>query len=87
MIWRLYYLRLSVCTKLPEEGVQQSNEEAVKWFRLAADQGLAEAQYNLGVAYSTGNGVKLNKATAKAWYQKACANGYKPACDVLKNKK
>jgi len=67
------------------QGVQQSKEEAVKWFRLAADQGLAEAQYNLGVAYSNGKGVKLNKATAKAWYKKACANGYKPACDVLKN--
>ncbi|NTW69841.1 MAG: SEL1-like repeat protein [Chlorobiaceae bacterium] len=48
---------------------------------------MAEAQFNLGNAYSKGEGVKLNKATAKAWYQKACANGSQPACDVLKKKK
>ena len=32
-------------------GVEQSDAEAVKWYRLAADQGDAYAQNNLGVMY------------------------------------
>jgi Sel1 repeat len=29
----------------------------VKWFRKAAEQNLADAQYNLGVCYDSGEGV------------------------------
>ena len=32
-------------------GVPQDDAEAAKWFRLAAEQGDAEAQHNLGVMY------------------------------------
>ena len=31
------------------EGVPQDYAEAVKWYRLAAEQGDARAQYNLGL--------------------------------------
>jgi len=31
------------------EGVPQDYAEAVKWYRLAAEQGYAAAQFNLGV--------------------------------------
>ena len=31
-------------------GVPQDKAEAVKWFRYAADQGGAQAQYNLGLS-------------------------------------
>ena len=31
-------------------GVEQDYEEAVKWWRLAAEQGNAEAQNNLAIA-------------------------------------
>ena len=79
-----YNLEVSYANGL---GVDKNFEEAIKWFLAAANQGMAEAQYNMGNAYSKGEGVEVNKATAKAWLQKACANGYKPACDVLKNKK
>jgi len=34
------------------KGVPEDDKEAVKWFQLAAEQGNAIAQYNLGVAYS-----------------------------------
>ena len=30
------------------EGVPQDDAEAVRWYRLAAEQGYASAQYNLG---------------------------------------
>ena len=33
------------------EGVPENNAEAVKWFRKAADQGFADAQFNLGRMY------------------------------------
>ncbi len=34
--------------------------EAVRWYRLAADQGYAAAQYNLGIMYASGLGVPLD---------------------------
>jgi TPR repeat protein len=34
-------------------GVDKSRVEAVKWYRLAAEQGLAEAQCNLGIMNET----------------------------------
>lgn len=36
----------------------RDNTEAVKWFRMAAEQGDAEAQLNLGNAYCYGHGVE-----------------------------
>ena len=36
------------------EGVEEDFKEAVKWYQ-AADQGFANAQYNLGVIYANGN--------------------------------
>jgi uncharacterized protein len=35
-------------------GVVQDYAEAVKWYRLAAEQGNAQAQYNLGLMYANG---------------------------------
>jgi len=39
------------------EGVPQDYAVAMKWYRLAAEQGHAKAQYNLGVMYYNGEGV------------------------------
>ncbi|MEK6204273.1 MAG: sel1 repeat family protein, partial [Amylibacter sp.] len=47
---------------------EQSYAEAVKWYRLAAEQGHASAQYNLGTLYSKGNGVPQDNALAHMWY-------------------
>jgi uncharacterized protein len=41
------------------------------WYRRAADQGLADAQYNLGILYSTGHGVPQDHAEAMKWYRLA----------------
>ena len=35
-------------------GVEQDDAEAVKWYRLAAEQGGAAAQFNLGWMYANG---------------------------------
>jgi TPR repeat protein len=57
------------------EGVPQSDAEALMWFRMAADQGDPEAQYNVGNCYADGKGVPLDYAQAVAWYRKAAEQG------------
>ena len=37
------------------------------WFRQAADQGAADAQYNLGVMYGNGQGVPQDDVEAHKW--------------------
>ena len=49
------------------QGVPQDHAEAVKWFREAADQGVAPAQHNLGVMYDNGEGVPQDHAEAVKW--------------------
>jgi TPR repeat protein len=41
--------------------------EAVKWYRLAADQGLASAQGGLGWMYAQGQGVAQDYVLAHMW--------------------
>jgi hypothetical protein len=47
----------------------------VTWYRKAADQGDAKAQYNLGFMYDNGQGVPQNDAEAMKWYRKAADQG------------
>ena len=53
--------------------------EAAEWFKKAADQGLANAQFNLGVAYLFGNGVPRDYGQAAEWFRKAADQGYASA--------
>ena len=46
-------------------GVAQDAAEAVRWFRLAAEQGDALAQFDLGVMYATGGGVLQDDAAVQ----------------------
>ncbi|MBE4724310.1 sel1 repeat family protein, partial [Acinetobacter baumannii] len=56
-------------------GVAQSYAKAAEWYSKAADQGLAEAQYNLGGMYDKGQGVAQSYAKAAEWYSKAADQG------------
>ncbi len=47
----------------------------MKWYRLAAEQGDAEAQGNLGVMYGNGTGVPKDNLLAYMWLNIAGANG------------
>jgi uncharacterized protein len=49
--------------------------EAVKWFRKAAEQGDAIAQYNLALMYRDGEGVTQDDAEAVKWFRKAAEQG------------
>ena len=47
-----------------ESGDVQNQIEATKWYKRAAEQGLPEAQYNLGIRYHRGIGTKRDEKTA-----------------------
>lgn len=51
--------------------VPKNDEKAVEWWRMAAEQGHARAQRNLGVCYEKGYGVPEDKSEAVKWYTKA----------------
>ena len=58
------------------KGVKQDDGEAVRWIRKAADQGVADAEFNLGTIYEYGQGVQLEYAEAARWYRKAAEQGH-----------
>ena len=58
------------------EGVAGDDAEAVKWYRKAADQGHAEAQFRLGDCYRyRGVAVEQDYVQAASWYRKAAEQG------------
>ena len=50
--------------------------DVVEAIRLAAEQGYADGQYNLGVMYDRGEGVPQDDAEAVRWYRLAAEQGY-----------
>jgi TPR repeat protein len=56
-------------------GVTQDYKEAVKWYRLSAEQGNAEAQLYLAIMYSNGQGVLQDLVYAHMWANIAASNG------------
>ena len=58
------------------DGVPQDHAEAVRWYRLAADQGDAQAQSNLGMMYKDGSGVPQDHTERARLYQLAADQGY-----------
>ena len=50
------------------KAVFQNDAEALHWQRLAGEQGFVNAQFNLGLKYSTGAGVIRNDYEAARWF-------------------
>ena len=50
---------------------QRRMDEVVRLWEGAAEQGDADAQYNLGRMYEDGHGVDVNYKKAIDWYEKA----------------
>jgi len=65
------------------DGVGKSHNKALYWFRKAAEQGYAKAQYNLGLCYKNGWGVRKNITEAKKWFRKAAEQGLETAQEAL----
>jgi localization factor PodJL len=60
-------------------GITPNVEQAVKWFSQAADRGVMDSQFNLGVLYQGGSGVEKNNIDAYVWFSIAAAQGDKVA--------
>jgi len=58
---------------------EQNFEKAVCWYKKAAEQGLSEAQNNLGVMYKDGQGVKQDYQEAARWFMLAAGQDSKLA--------
>ena len=57
--------------------------EALKWYRKAANQGFAQGQYKLGYMYDWGYGVKKNDKEALKWFLKAADQGHADAMNSI----
>ena len=64
-----------------QDNLRQSFFQRMK---QAAEQGNAEAQYNLSVMYHEGEGVGQDEEKAVYWLKKSAAQGYIQAQDVLR---
>ena len=57
-------------------GVPQSYGEAVKWYRMAAEQDCNPAMVCLASMYKQGKGAPQNGVEAAEWYRKAAEQGF-----------
>ena len=55
--------------------VREDDATAVMWFTKVAEQGKADAQFNLGVMYDNGMGVPEDDVIAYMWLDLAAAQG------------
>ena len=56
-------------------GVPRRPREAIKWYRIAAEEGHAEAQHNLGTIFANGEGVGQDLVQAFMWFGLAASKG------------
>ncbi len=59
--------------------------EAVRWYRMAAEQGCADAMFELSKCYIFGIGLRRNRVTAAKWLQKAAEHDHVRAMFILGN--
>lgn len=58
---------------------QHDYAQAAFWYRKAAEQGYAAAQYDLGDLYFFGHGVPVDYVQGVTWFRKAAEQGYPAA--------
>ena len=71
---RLQYF-VGVCYANGYGGASSNDVEAVRWYRKAAELGNTDAQFNLGLMYTKGQGVVQDDMEAARWYRKAAEQG------------
>ena len=65
-------------------GVGQDYDEAIKWYRLAAEQGHVDSQLRLGKMFGEGICVKKDFIEAAKWYRLAAEQGHAEAQKALR---
>ena len=67
------------------DGVGKDEAEAVRWYRMAAEHGCADAMFELSKCYTFGIGIRSNRATAAKLLQKAAEHDHVRAMFILGN--
>lgn len=75
---------LGVLLKQGGDGVEKDLNCALKWLNRSVEAGNAEAHYELGLLYETGEGVAVDKVEACKLYQKAVDGGFAKAAEKLR---
>ena len=75
-------LRIGRCYETGD-GVGKDLAEAVKWYRMAAEEGHGQAAFELSKCYTFGFGVRKNRVTAGKWLRKAAEQGHVTAMFLL----
>ena len=63
--------------------MERDYQKAKEYYQLAADQGLAVAQFRLGRLYRVGKGVKQDLKRARDYFELAANQGYTDAQKAL----
>ena len=67
----------------PVHPLSRGVRAALRWFRLAAEQGDADALYNLAFMYDNGEGVPADPVEAERLYTLAAAQGHVDALSEI----
>ena len=62
---------------------REDSKEAVRWYRLSAEQGYPRSQLILGNMYSNGQGVPQDYKEAVRWYRLSAEQGLPQAQDSI----
>lgn len=57
-------------------GMEINYQEALRWFKLSAEQGSANSLFSLGQIYSSGNGVSIDYQKAAMYYMMSAKQGH-----------
>ena len=69
------FYRISNLYKTGYKEIQQNDAKSMDYLRQAAELGLPDAMFDLGVRYEKGDGVVSNIQTALKWINKAADAG------------
>ena len=73
------FYRISILFKDGYKDIPQDDAKALHYLQLAAEGGLPDAMFDLGMRYEKGHGVTLNIQTALRWINKAADAGHEKA--------
>ncbi|UJP05643.1 MAG: sel1 repeat family protein [Nitrosomonas sp.] len=79
----MYYTGEAVSKNLAGQILENDPEMAAGWFFRAAEQGYADAQFNLGLLYANGEGVPQDMRQAVELFRKAADQGHVDAQNNL----
>ncbi|PXW85417.1 hypothetical protein C8R34_12042 [Nitrosomonas sp. Nm84] len=79
----MYYTGEAISKTVSGQVLNNDPELAAGWFFRAAEQGFADAQFNLGLMYANGEGVEKDMMQAVELFKKAAEQGHVDAQNNL----